>query len=92
MVIVDRRLLDQRELAEAGFDIAWWFGVKCDKCCDLFPRLIVEDTSRALCWYECDECGRRTGRFEMPWQAQDAWNRGEFEFEGQPRLFGMEER
>ena len=82
---IDR--MDQREIAARGFNIAHWFGVRCDKCCDLYPRFRKEHSARELCWYECDECGRRTARFEMPWQAERAWNVGEFEFEGQRRLF-----
>ena len=81
--------MDQRSLAAAGFDIAWWFGVRCEKCCGLYPRLIVENTSDAMCWYECDVCGRRGAKREMPWQAERAWNDGEIVFEGQPRLFGL---
>jgi len=69
----------QDQLVADGWTLGNWYGVHCEKCCGVFPKLITHIRSEDLCRYECEVCGRRTADFEMPWQAQRAWNSGEFE-------------
>ena len=72
------------------FDLSYWYGTNCDKCCGVFPkfrtfggvfpkfRTFGDLGGRSKCYYECEVCGKKTEPFDMPWQSERAWNRGEF--------------
>ena len=76
----------QNEIAE-HFDLGFWYGVGCERCCGVFPKLIGGiGGALDLCRYECEVCGKTTNVYEMPWLAEEAWNKGLF-VTGQGRLF-----
>ena len=67
----------KREQEELGkyFNLAWWFGTGCEKCCEVYPKLIHSgDLAGGMCAYECPVCGKRTDWSAMPWIAEAAWN------------------
>ena len=57
-------------------NLGWWFGIKCEKCCDVYPRFCTRDTNDKYhdCFYKCDVCGKQTDYYGMPSQCADAWN------------------
>lgn len=58
------------------FNLGWWYGTRCKKCCGVYPKL--EHTDDLLkCFYECEVCHKRTAPAKMPWIAEEAWNNGE---------------
>ena len=67
---------NQDRIAE-HYDLSHWYGTNCRKCCGVYPKFIAHISAKDLCHYECEVCGRRTADYEMPWQAQHAWNNGE---------------
>lgn len=67
-----------QERIARDYDLAFWYGVRCRKCCGVFPRLMVADRFGGGCWYECEVCGKRTNEKVMPWVSEEAWNAGEF--------------
>ena len=60
------------------YNLGWWYGTRCEKCCEAYPKLIVPDQTTGRCYYECEACGKKTKTHEMPWQAEEAWNRHEY--------------
>lgn len=71
---------EQKMLEIKGMDIGWYFGVRCEKCCGVFPRFRKKDTNDKFrdTYYQCDVCGKQTGYYGMPKQAEDAWNNHQF--------------
>ncbi len=81
---------EQERLVKEGYNLAWWYGTDCDKCCDVFPKLMKEGNStNDKCFYMCPVCGKRTESFQMPWIAEDAWNAGQFAEEQQTTIFSL---
>ena len=76
----------QDELEGKGFDLGFWYGTKCEKCCGVFPAFRHSDANGGGCWYECEVCGKRTEEKTMPWLAEQDWNAGIFK-EDQISLF-----
>ena len=69
------------------YNLGWWYGLHCEKCCEVYPKLSTEgNLAGGDCFYECEVCGKRVRGFAMPWLARDAWNRGEF-LTGQLKMF-----
>lgn len=66
---------EQNELAK-HYDLGWWYGTWCTKCCEVYPIFMTSDGFEHKCWYQCEVCGRKTKKFDMPWVARDAWNEG----------------
>lgn len=61
------------------FNLSWWYGTRCEKCCGVFPKMGTEgNLSNDKCFYVCEVCGKRTHGFDMPWQAEKAWNDHEY--------------
>lgn len=77
----------QEQLVSEGWTLDFWYGTKCEKCCDVFPKLITHIPPNDNCRYECEVCGKKTKAYSMPWLAEEAWNRGEFDEGDQLRLF-----
>ena len=77
----------QDQLAEDGWSLSNWYGTHCEKCCGVYPRMIGHIGSQDLCRYECEVCGKKTKAYDMPWQAEMAWNSGNFDTGDQLRLF-----
>lgn len=77
---------NQERIEDEGYNLGWWYGTWCEKCCGVFPKFEVSDAFGGGCWYQCEVCGKRTEEKSMPWQARDAWNRHEF-LESQIRMF-----
>lgn len=69
---------NQDRLKANGYDIGWWYGVKCKKCCGVYPKLMTSGGMDYKCWFQCEVCGRRTETKIMPWVSEKAWNKGEF--------------
>lgn len=71
---------EQKLLEIKGFNLGWYFGTKCEKCCGVFPRLCIRDIQDKYhdTYYKCDVCGKQTEYYGMPKQAEDAWNRHEY--------------
>lgn len=63
-----------------GYDLGYWYGTNCEKCCGVFPkfRTFGDLGGWTRCYYECEVCGKRTDKFEMPHQAEKAWNDHEY--------------
>lgn len=70
---------NQDRIVADGYELGWWYGTGCKKCCGVYPKFMTrntEDTRSA--YYECEVCGKRTKEyFTMPWLAEEAWNRDE---------------
>ena len=62
------------------YDLGWWYGTKCKKCCGVYPKLMTKPTQDPKnCYYQCEVCGRRTALYTMPYLAEQAWNNDEVE-------------
>lgn len=68
----------QEETAK-HYNLAWWYGTNCTKCCGVFPRFGIAGNDD--CFYYCEVCGKKTEPHTMPWLAERAWNAGEFKDE-----------
>ena len=68
----------EQERIAKDWDLAWWSGVACEKCCGVYPRFYPGESNGGGCRYECDVCGKRTEAYAMPWMARDAWNAGNY--------------
>ena len=68
----------QDQIVADGWDLGFWYGTKCEKCCGVFPKLITHIGGEQLCRYECEVCRKTTEAYTMPWLARDAWNEGKF--------------
>ena len=68
---------NQAELAK-HFNLGYWYGTGCKKCCDVYPKFHSSDGFDSYCWFECEVCGTRTEKAIMPWIAQEEWNAGKF--------------
>lgn len=73
----EQAIKHQSELAER-FNLGFWYGVTCEKCCGVFPKIITGIMPKDRCRYECEVCGTTTEPKDMPWQAAEAWNRHEY--------------
>lgn len=62
-------------------NLGWWFGTRCERCCDVLPRFVSKNTNDKYhsCAYRCDVCGKQTEWTGMPWQAEEAWNNHEYQ-------------
>ena len=70
---------ENQDRLSRNFDLSFWYGTWCEKCCEVYPKLDTEgDLAGGQCFYVCEVCGRRTKGYSMPWQARDAWNRHEY--------------
>ena len=68
----------QDQIAADGWDLGFWYGTSCEKCCGVYPKLITGIMPNDLCRYECEVCGKKTEAYSMPWLAEEAWNKGHF--------------
>lgn len=69
----------QDALTAKGYNLGWWYGTRCAKCCGVYPKLLFSgDLSHAEVFYQCEVCGKRTEPKVMPWIAEEAWNNGEY--------------
>ena len=76
---------NQAEIAK-HFNLGYWYGTKCKKCCGVYPKFHTSDGNTSYCWYECEVCGKRTRNQDMSWQAERDWNNDQF-LETQIRMF-----
>lgn len=61
------------------YNLGWWYGTDCEKCCGIFPKLMMSGaTSHEQCYYQCEVCGKRSEPCLMPWIARDKWNDHEY--------------
>lgn len=72
----------EQDRIAAHYNLAWWYGTDCEKCCGVFPKFMVSGGMDSKCWYECQVCGKRTKPEIMPWIAREAWNSGKVQVEG----------
>ena len=70
---------NQDRIIAKGYELGWWYGTRCKKCCGVYPKFKTKDTfDPCNAYYECEVCGRRTVKeYTMPWLAEEAWNRDE---------------
>lgn len=81
-------VIKQQNDIAAHFDLGWWYGTWCKKCCDVYPIFMKTDDFSDLCYYQCEVCGRKSKKCVMPWVARDDWNSMEFDLiEEQISLF-----
>ena len=80
----EQAIAEQERIKQNGFSLGWYFGTKCEKCCDVFPRFCHRDANDKYktAYYKCDVCGKQTDYYGMPWQAEEAWNNHKFLGEG----------
>ena len=69
----------EQERIGKHFNLAWWFGVHCKKCCGVYPRFEASNGFDLAVWYQCPVCGKKSTKHGMPWLAERAWNKGEYE-------------
>ena len=74
----ERAIKHQQELAQRT-NIGWWYGTGCEKCCSVYPKLIIGIGQDDSCRYECEVCGKKTKPYSMPWLAEEAWNNHEYD-------------
>lgn len=67
------------------YNLSYYYGTNCEKCCGVYPKFKT-DGMQAVCWYECEVCGKRTKPAGMPWIAEEAWNAHKYE-EEQIKMF-----
>lgn len=77
----------QNQLVAEGWDLGFWYGTNCTKCCGVFPKLDTHIAPNDDCRYRCEVCGKKTAAYSMPWLARDAWNEGNVILPDQPKLF-----
>lgn len=77
-------IIQQKMLEIKGFNLGWYFGTKCEKCCGVYPRLSHLNTNDKYhdTYYRCDVCGKQTEYYGMPIQAEEAWNNHRYMGEG----------
>lgn len=77
-------IMEQRMLQIKGMNLGWWFGTKCEKCCEVYPRLVRRDVTDKYhdTAYKCDVCGKQTEWTGMPWQAEEEWNEHKYQGAG----------
>jgi hypothetical protein len=68
----------QEQLIADGWNIGFWYGTGCKKCCGVYPKFIIQIWPKDLCRYECEVCGKTTEPYRMIWEAEEAWNKGLF--------------
>ena len=77
----------QDQLVAEGWDLGFWYGTNCTKCCGVYPKLDTHIAPNDDCRYRCEVCGKKTANYSMPWLARDAWNNGNVILPDQPKLF-----
>lgn len=67
---------NQNRIVALGYELGWWYGVRCRKCCGVYPKFMTRDIQDPKnVYYQCEVCGRRTADdYTMPWMAEEAWN------------------
>lgn len=70
---------NQDRIIAQGYELGWWYGTGCRKCCGVYPKFMTADIlSPENDYYQCEVCGKRTRKmYSMPWLAEAAWNNGE---------------
>ena len=64
------------------FDLSWYYGTKCEKCCGVYPKSCHSGSSMSADhYYQCEVCGKRTEPHSMPWISREAWNARETFYE-----------
>jgi len=73
-------MLEQRRLELSGFDLGWYFGTDCEKCCGVYPRFCTKDVNDRYhdSYYKCDVCGKQTDLWATPSQCAEKWNNHEY--------------
>lgn len=61
------------------YNLGHWYGTNCEKCCGVYPKIIIGIGLKDDVRYECEVCGKRTEPKCMPWMAKEAWNNHEYE-------------
>lgn len=84
-------LANQERIAK-NYNLGWWYGTRCERCCGVLPKLETEgNMTDGRCFYQCEVCGKRTKGFQMPWMAERAWNNREYLTNAvQMNLFNLE--
>lgn len=78
----------EQERIVKHFNLGWWYGVECKRCCRVFPKAMTTGTNDPNdFYYMCPVCGKRTRPVSMPWLARDEWNAGRTIGDGQISLF-----
>ena len=78
---------DNQDRIAKQYDLGWWYGTRCQKCCGVYPKLMMTN-DMLKCFYQCEVCGTRTEPALMPWIAEEAWNNGKVEY-GQMDIFAF---
>ena len=75
---------EQKRLEISGFNLGWYFGTRCEKCCGVYPRYLTRDVNDKYhsAYYKCDVCGKQTEYYGTPQQAEEAWNNHKYMGEG----------
>ncbi len=82
----------QDEITKHGFKLGWWYGTDCKQCCGVYPKFMKTAGFDDKCYYECEVCGKKTDLYEMPWQAEKAWNEDRIHYDNETiSLFEVEE-
>jgi len=73
-------ILEQKMMQIKGINLGWYFGTDCEKCCDVYPRLVHRNVTDKYhdTAYKCDVCGKQTEWTCWSSTARDAWNKHEY--------------
>ena len=69
---------------ELGKYASWYYGTNCEKCHDVYPMIVSEQSNRAYAYYVCPVCGKESFHFPMPWQSAKSWNNQEYLWKPDP--------
>ena len=72
-----------------GNNASWYYGTWCNKCCGVYPAFMKEQTFDDKGYYVCLVCGKESIHTDMPWQARDEWNAGNYVFNPQTDNYQM---
>jgi len=77
-------VMEQKLMQIKGMNLAWYFGTDCEKCCEVYPRLVKRNVTDKYhdTAYRCDVCGKQTEWSGLISQARDAWNNHQYMGEG----------
>lgn len=58
-----------------GRFLGWYYGTNLYKCCGVYPRLMTEQTFEQNAYYICLVCGKESDHEQMPWLAEESWQK-----------------
>ena len=57
-----------------GNCLGFYYGIRCKKCCGVYPAFHTTGGFKDEGYYVCLVCGKESEHQPMEWQARDSWN------------------